>query len=273
MSNTTKKQLSNTAGNELELKIHIAQYLEHVQWNCDQVIHPNWMLFWNPTPGARIICGTQEYIADSSYAYMIPAFTTISGFSDRKFEHFYTHFEVGEPFDRPVNQIYRLDPEPAKRFFAQYHRCSALQRQLYWRVMIMEYLALLPEKALNCGKMAGDQRIRKALQIASRHLDKTLDNSRLARMVGMSLNNFYRVFRLDMKITPQKYFLNMRLNAARKVLLEQQMDIAEAAEKFGFADRYQFSKAFKKYFGIPPGRYLMQCRREKEKNMAKIEKI
>ena len=47
----------------------------------------------------------------------------------------------------------------------------------------------------------------------------------------------------------------MRLNRARNMLASGKKDITEVARSCGFADRYQFSKAYKQFFGITPGAF------------------
>ena len=112
MSGTCKKQLS-----AFNLHIHLAQYLPGVQWNCVEAVHPSWFIFWNPEPGAVICCGDQRYEATPDRAFLIPPYTVISAFSEKKFPHFYAHFAAGEPFEQAVNQIYVLPSEAAKRLF------------------------------------------------------------------------------------------------------------------------------------------------------------
>lgn len=250
--------MSNSLKNTFQgLKIIIAQYLPEVSWHCDHVIHPAWMLFWNPEPGARIICGDQEYSADRQYAYLIPPNTTISGYSDRKFPHLYTHFETSDAFDNIKKTIYQLPPGPAEKFFKEHLSSDILRRQLYWQIMILEYLAMLPDDAWGSNtESPTDQRIVKALNFAmNNNYCADWNNAFLAKQAGMSESNFYRRFREVMKISPTRYFLSMRLNRARELLTTTNQGISQIAEQCGFADRYCFSKAFKSFFGISPGAF------------------
>ena len=244
----------------IPIDIHLALFLEKVSWNCSEVIHPAWFLFWNPGKGAKIACGEEEFEATPEYAFLIPAYTAISGFSEGNFPHLYTHFSVGAPFDRVENRIYRLSPEPAKRFYEQFLHTTGVEKNLRWHILIMEYLAMLPEEVFS-GELQIDPRIRKALQTAEKL--KHIDNKTLAKAAGMSVNNFCRVFRKALKISPKRFFISMRLNTARTLLTGGNYSITEAAEHCGFADRYQFSKSFKEYFGITPGTLL---RRKKNRS-------
>ena len=69
---------------EIPIEIHIARCLENVEWNCTEVIHPAWFLFWNHAPGARIICEKAEYEVTPEHAFLIPAYTAISGYSEKQ---------------------------------------------------------------------------------------------------------------------------------------------------------------------------------------------
>ena len=52
--------------------------------------------------------------------------------------------------------------------------------------------------------------------------------------------------------SPKQYLLKIRMEYAKKLLLETNMTIDEIALASGFMDRYHFSKAFKSYFLYPP---------------------
>ena len=245
--------ISTTLEN-LSLHIHIARYVEKVKWECSEVLHPTWFLFWNPSGKARILCGAQEFETSPEYAFLIPGYTVISGFSQCHFAHLYTHFSVGSPFDTVRNQIYPLPAKAARHFFENHLDSPPLQQQLYWRILILEYLALLPPEAFG-GTLQTDERIRRALLWAEKHNYTNIDNEHLARIAGMSVNNFYRCFRKELQISPKRYFLSMRLNRARNMLAAGEKHISEVALNCGFADRYQFSKAYKQFFGIAPGAF------------------
>lgn len=245
------------------VKIHLAQYLEHATWDCAEAIHPNWFVFWNPEPGAVIGCGDQHYDATPDRAFLIPPYTVISGFSEKKFPHFYAHFEAAEPFEHAVNQIYVLPPEPAKRLFEKFFALDDLHRTLGWHIMIMEYLALLPAAAFTGENQQFDNRIKRVLQVINQNVNGNLSNQVLSEICGMSENNFYRCFRSQMGISPQRYIKSLQLNSARNMLINSNISIENIAIKCGFADRYSFSKAFKSFFAISPG----TLRRHSKKNI------
>ena len=215
--------------------------------------HPGWFVFWNPQPGAVISCGDQSFEATADQAFLIPPYTVISGNTRKRFSHFYAHFDAGEPFRDCVNQIYALSPEPAKRFFQKYFELDDLHKMLGWRIMILEYLAMLPEQAFNSSKNNINENITRVLENVKKDLTAPWSNQSMAKMANMSENNFYRHFRKVMGVPPQKYIKSLLLNEARYMLVNSSLSIDAIARKTGFADRYSFSKAFKTFFAVSPG--------------------
>ena len=71
----------------------------------------------------------------------------------------------------------------------------------------------------------------------------------------MSQNNFLRLFQRDIGQTPHSYLSYIRIRNARRLLREGEFSIDEIAEKTGFANRYHFTRIFKKYTFTTPGDY------------------
>ena len=76
----------------------------------------------------------------------------------------------------------------------------------------------------------------------------------LAAAARLSPYHFLRVFKLQTGLPPHQYHLNVRLERGRQ-LLRQGCGIAEAAARTGFADQSHFTRGFRRFFGVTPGRY------------------
>lgn len=86
-----------------------------------------------------------------------------------------------------------------------------------------------------------------------RHLgDDDFDINTLCEQVNMSRTQLYRKFRSLTSQSPHDYFLRMKLQQARHLLLSSDLTVAEAAYRAGFKNVSHFSKAFTKEFGINP---------------------
>jgi AraC-like DNA-binding protein len=82
--------------------------------------------------------------------------------------------------------------------------------------------------------------------------DVTLDE--LAQVAYLSKSYFIRAFRQHEGMSPYAYLVQVRLNRA-KTLLEQGMPSTQVAQFTGFFDQSHLNKYFKRFLGIPPGRY------------------
>jgi len=54
----------------------------------------------------------------------------------------------------------------------------------------------------------------------------------------------------------EQYRIQLRIQAAKKMLLDRNMSIKEVAYELGYCDAYAFSKQFKQQVGIPPGKFI-----------------
>ena len=68
-----------------------------------------------------------------------------------------------------------------------------------------------------------------------------------------------RLFRRFGGVGAYRFLLRKKMNHAAELLLEERLLIKDAAERLGFSDAFQFSRAFKRVYGIPP-KQLLQSR-------------
>lgn len=77
----------------------------------------------------------------------------------------------------------------------------------------------------------------------------------LANYTGRSLATFKRDFAKVSSLSPEKWLLNRRLEAAYDLLNQGNIGVTEAAYKVGFKNRSHFTKAFKSHFGKSPSEF------------------
>lgn len=77
----------------------------------------------------------------------------------------------------------------------------------------------------------------------------------IAAMLGIDRRYLCRIFRKHVGDTPQNYLVNYRLEKAGMLLSKYGYSVSEAARSTGYDDIYNFSKMFKKKYGIPPSQY------------------
>lgn len=76
----------------------------------------------------------------------------------------------------------------------------------------------------------------------------------LARLVGLNDFKLKKGFRELFHTTVFGYANDLRMNLAKRMLLDEQKTIADVADALGYSQPHHFSAAFKKKFGVSPGR-------------------
>ena len=62
-----------------------------------------------------------------------------------------------------------------------------------------------------------------------------------------------RLFQRFGRERPSRYLLHLRLNRAAELIQNSNLMIKEVSDQLGFSDPYNFSRAFRRAFGVPPG--------------------
>ena len=98
--------------------------------------------------------------------------------------------------------------------------------------------------------------------LARRYLDQKFTQKivldELASEVFLSRSHLCNQFRRYFGITIGNYVLRRRMSVAQRLLFDVNLRPGEIAVAVGFPDIYQFSKQFKKTFGMSPARYRRQ---------------
>lgn len=124
-----------------------------------------------------------------------------------------------------------------------------LVRELLFRIMCGENAASLHALAM---KNTSLSRIDRALRQIHGNFAQPFNVDELAGFVNMSPSAFHRAFKDVTMFSPIQYLKSVRLNKARSLLAEGGLRASEAARMVGYESVSQFSREFKRYFGISP---------------------
>lgn len=108
----------------------------------------------------------------------------------------------------------------------------------------------------------GDQSHRTAKAIAwiRTHYAKPFRVEDLAELAGMGVSTFHQHFRALTAMSPLQYQKQLRLQAARGLMLMDGADAATAAFQVGYESASQFSREYSRFFGQPPMRDIRTLR-------------
>jgi NTE family protein len=100
-------------------------------------------------------------------------------------------------------------------------------------------------------RMPADQGI---IEQMENNLEDPLSPSLLARQAGLSTRQLERLFRRYLERSPKRYYLELRLNKARSLLLQTEMSVINVALACGFSSPSHFSKCYRAFYGRTPYR-------------------
>ena len=89
-------------------------------------------------------------------------------------------------------------------------------------------------------------------EIIQRDYYHNLTVQELAKQAGMSISLFHQTFKKVTNYSPLQYIKITRLHKARELIMNNKMGVAEAAYEVGYVSASQFSREFKRLFGVPP---------------------
>ena len=92
----------------------------------------------------------------------------------------------------------------------------------------------------------------KAIQVMHDNLETPISPAVIARDLGISTRQLERLFGKYLNSSPKKYFMEMRLERARHLLLQSEASITEVAMACGFESPGHFSRVYRATFGVTP---------------------
>ena len=90
------------------------------------------------------------------------------------------------------------------------------------------------------------------------HLCHRISIAQLAGSVFLSESQFHLLFKEQMRITPHQYVLNKRVDLAKALIEQGQLNLGQIAELSGFSGQSTFTHTFTRLLGISPSRYKKQ---------------
>ena len=90
------------------------------------------------------------------------------------------------------------------------------------------------------------------------HFRERLRMETLARLANMAESTFSRNFRKVTSLSPLQFHKHLKLHEARRLMMTECCSAANACSVVGYESRQQFSREYKRLFGSPPMRDVLQ---------------
>jgi AraC-like DNA-binding protein len=94
--------------------------------------------------------------------------------------------------------------------------------------------------------------IAKVIALIQQKYSENLEVATLAASANMSQSSFYSYFKAVTSSSPIQYIKAIRLHAARRNMLFDNLSVSDAAYNVGYSSPSQFSREYRRFFGVPP---------------------
>ena len=136
-----------------------------------------------------------------------------------------------------------------------------IEREIIWRLITGDQGRMVRQIGLADSRLS---HIGRAIRWIREHHADMIRIDDLARMSAMSVSAFHRHFRAVTAMTPIQYQKRIRLQEARLLLISDSRDVATVGFAVGYDSASQFSREYRRQFGVPPGQDATRLRRQAE---------
>jgi transcriptional regulator GlxA family with amidase domain len=97
-------------------------------------------------------------------------------------------------------------------------------------------------------------KLSQVIQMMESNIEDPMSPADLAEEVGMSTRQLERLFRRYLNRSPKRYYMELRLQKARNLLMQTDMSVINVALACGFASPSHFSKCYRSHYNTTPYR-------------------
>ena len=124
-----------------------------------------------------------------------------------------------------------------------------IEREILYRLLIGDQSRTVRQIALSDGKL---RQVGRAIDWIKEHFREPFSVGVIARKARMSHSALHNHFKEVTSMRPLQYQKRLRLQEARRLILDSSLDVAEAGFSVGYDSPSQFSRDYRRLFGAPP---------------------
>ncbi|WP_075187842.1 AraC family transcriptional regulator [Teredinibacter haidensis] len=127
---------------------------------------------------------------------------------------------------------------------------TLVEKELIWRLLQSPQSHSVLTQMVTAGSRL--RRIRKAMIWLEDHFTESISTNELAEIANMGQSTFHKHFKIVTGTSPIRFRSHLRLMAARRLMVVDGFEAAEAGFEVGYKEPSQFSREYSKQFGLPP---------------------
>jgi len=102
--------------------------------------------------------------------------------------------------------------------------------------------------------------VRAAIEFMEQNLKSNPSLPAIAAAAGLSVRNCIRLFRKHLHDSPLSFFISLKINVAKAMLIHSALSIKQIGMEVGYEDQFHFSAQFKQRTGQSPRAYRAGCK-------------
>lgn len=130
-------------------------------------------------------------------------------------------------------------------------------REIHYRALMGEFGPRL--RAL-CAVDGPSQRVARAIELLKTRYAESLRIDEIAEAAHMSPSSLHARFKVVTAMSPLQFQKQLRLQEARRLMLVEGLEAADAGHRVGYESPSQFSREYRRLFGAPPKREIEAMR-------------
>ncbi|GAA4950563.1 AraC family transcriptional regulator [Algibacter agarivorans] len=104
--------------------------------------------------------------------------------------------------------------------------------------------------------------VSRAKGIMYKNIDKSIDLIKIASDLGISYSKFRLDFKTQTGVSPLQYYLLLKVEKSKELLLNTKKTQKEIAYELGFESDYYFNRLFKSKTGLAPGKFRNMSKKQ-----------
>ena len=211
--------------------------------------------------------GGKDYHLSKGQMFIISPHEIVSYKADENdpWDYCWVGFECGLPFPEELSH-HILSLPGGEHIFSGLKNCekNTENREYYICSKIYELFTIIGNQEEN-NKTKSYQNIAKAKDYIDANYVNPITVETLANYLGINRSYFSTSFKRAFGRSPQQYIVDVRLAKAAELITTQGYSASAAAMSSGYTDIFNFSKMFKRKYGLSPTAYAKSKKAEQNK--------
>ncbi len=203
--------------------------------------------------------------------FIIKPKTTCSYGASQKdpWTNYWLHFtgENALEYSPPVNQVIEIPPSDNSRIeerlllfeemLQNVENSFKLEKVIYANICLKQFLTSVKYIRVyrSVKKEPENDLLKKIISFMKNNLHKNLRINELAIKCNCSASYIYKIFKANLDSAPQDFFIHLKMDRARKYLIQTNLKVKDIGLKLGYEDQYYFSRIFSRHVGQSPANY------------------